>query len=90
MDKTVKGNEMKYFRMILITLPFFMMSVHASSINQKADHKNNHEHVKKGNIKKNGKDGRKGIKGVNHGNGENGGNGLNGGNGGKGGDGANG
>lgn len=75
---------MKCFRMILITLPFFMISVHALSINLKSGNKSNYEHVKKGNIKKNGVDGRKGIKGVNHGNGENGGNG------GKGGDGANG
>lgn len=81
---------MKYFRMILMTLPFFIMNVHASSITQKGGDKNSHEHVKKGNVKKNGKDGRNGIKGVNHGNGENGENGLNGGNGGKGGDGANG
>lgn len=81
---------MKYFKMIIMTLLFIMMNAHASSITLKTVNKNNHEHVKKGNIKKDGKDGRKGIKGVNHGNGENGGNGLNGGNGGKGGDGANG
>ncbi|EBH8947809.1 hypothetical protein MVS59_005055 [Salmonella enterica] len=81
---------MKYIKMILMTLPFFMLNVHASNNSLKHGSKSHQENHRKGNIKKNGKNGKNGIKGINHGNGENGGDGMNGGNGGKGGDGANG